>query len=140
MNLDQIRELSPDLHPGLARRRFRELLRGGLPSNSLPGGSRGSETPLPAFDDEDRDLQYNWTQYQSWLTIALATSSKSRRVEALHQAIRIQDWFLLTPDPIEDVFCDGARCTNLLPLGQKSGTCVNCRVKKHRKNKKMAQG
>ncbi len=133
MNVDQIRALSPDLQPSLARRRFRELLRGGLPSNSLPGGSRGSETPLPAFDKFDRVLNQSWERYQSYLTIAMATSSMSRRAQAIHNATRIQEWFLLAPDPIPDVVCENDHCVGLLELGRKSGKCQKCKMRERRK-------
>jgi hypothetical protein len=121
----------------LATARYWELLRGGLPSNSLPGGARGAEMPLPAMDRFDRTLQQTWAQYQSWLRIAMATSSRTRRATAIHNAARIQTWFLLKPDPIEDIMCDQPHCTNLLELGRKSGKCAMHRMREYRKRKKQ---
>ncbi len=126
------------LLPDAVKARFFDLYRGGLPSSSIPGGSRSREVPMPALDIFDRQLQEALGRYLSWLTISQATSSSSRRREAIHHALRIQQWFLLRPEPIEDVYCDDSHCSEMLELGRKSGKCAKHRMRAIRKKRREA--
>lgn len=50
---DRIRHLANQLHPDAFRKRIDDWTRGGLPSSSIPEGSRSAEKPVPHLDKND---------------------------------------------------------------------------------------
>lgn len=71
----RIVQLAELLDPAAMRTRIRQLRRGGLPSRSIPEGSRSSEPPMLGFDRDDVAFQRALTEY-------------GRCLDTAHKAIR----------------------------------------------------
>lgn len=136
--IDQTFQQLAENHPATLER-YWELLRGSLPRNSVPGGIRGAEMPMPALDAFDRTLIAARAQYDSWSRILMATSSARRQREAADRLVRLQAWFLLRPEPIPDIKCEDEHCVEVLELGRKSGKCAKHRMRAIRKAKREAK-
>lgn len=125
--LGRIRMLAAELEPHQFRARMRDWQRGGLPSSSMPDGSRTAEAPLPLPDRFDRMLKERWFGYRADILKAAAL---------LERALRTQNWLLQPaerpPDMPAPVPCMNVACDRFLEEGRKSGECSRCR--NHRRN------
>lgn len=124
--LGRIRMLVAELEPHQFRARMRDWQKGGLPSSSMPEGSRTAEAPLPLPDRFDRMLRERWFGYRADILKAAAL---------LERALRAQNWLLQPAERLPEetpVPCANLACTQTLEPGRQSGECSRCRVHRHR--------
>lgn len=71
-------------HPTIAPHQLRQALagyrRGGLPARSIGTGRRSAETPLPALDSVDRNIDADWRTYTACLTVAADALERAQRI------------------------------------------------------------
>lgn len=109
-------------------RRIAELRRGGLPSSSMGGSSRGAETPLPLPDRIDQFLLQQRRTRRESVSVAL---------KAIQRAAQAQRSIVETVKDAEKELvqwsCENPACaTGLLEPGRRKGECSKCKVHKHR--------
>lgn len=131
----ELGELAGQVDPPSFLAGVAQLLRGGLPGQSMSDG-RGSSAGIPGFDKFDRLLRRKRRRY-------LQLYAEIER--GLRELDQMQQWLLpapaLTPDEERGkVPCANLRCLptdehpnwGYLEAGRKSGECGRCRLHRHR--------
>ena len=121
----KLRDFLTELDPSTMHSRIRELRRGGLPSASMGGGSRGAETPLPLPDTVDQWLARQWRTYRA--NLAQAVGIIAGATQAQRSVLTV-----MADNQLPTIPCGNLGCGELLEDGRQTGECGRCRVHRHR--------
>ena len=132
--LDRAISLLRERSPGAFEARIAELVRGGLPSQSMGSGIRSTWSG-PDVDEHGncRDAEDQWFEQRRSLHAMLIARilEDATQLQAIEREVLLTRLPFAVPDPVA-VKCANAPCDNALENGLRSGECQRCRKARSR--------